>query len=196
MNYFELLRHRSSVRQFTDQPISEAQLNQILTAANMAPVGSRRYEDIHLTVVRDRAVLDELSLAAARRSASKRVQEEIIISDTATGKKYSQMDPFFAAPAVIFVSHRKQEVQPGIEYCNAACVTLSMQLAAAELGLGSVFLWFALESMRLLPELDRTPLLRLPDGFEPLLGLAVGHPAAPADLRALSTDRLTVNYIG
>ena len=196
MDYFDLLQHRTSVRKFTDQPLTEEELNQILTAGNMAPVGSRRYEDVHLTVIRDRAVLDELSLAAAQRSANKRVQEDIIISDTATGKKYSQVDPFFAAPAVIIVSHRKQEVQPGIEYCNVTCVTLAMQLAAVELGLGSVFLWFALESMRLLPELDRTPLLNLPDGFEPLLGLAVGHPAAPADLRALNTDKLSVNYIG
>jgi nitroreductase len=96
---------------------------------------------------------------------------------------------------VIFVSHRNQTVQPGIEFANAACVVYSMHLAATELGLGSVFMWFALESMRELPELDHSRLLNLPDGFAPLMGIAVGHPAKPLRARPLNPDKISVNAL-
>ena len=52
-----------------------------------------------------------------------------------------------------------------------------MHLAATALGLGSVFMWGSLEAMRVIPELDNTSILNLPEGFEPLIGLAVGYPA-------------------
>ena len=104
-------------------------------------------------------------------------------------------DPFYLAPTVIFVSHRKQDIQPGIEFSNVACVTFSMHMAAANLGLGSVFMWFALESMREIPALDNTAVLNLPKGFEPLLGLAVGYPDKEVSQRELSLDKISVNFL-
>jgi len=56
--------------------------------------------------------------------------------------------------------------------------------------IGSCFMWFALDSMRRNPELDRTDLLGLPEGFEPLLGLAVGHIEKPFEERSIDTQRI------
>ena len=53
----------------------------------------------------------------------------------------------------------------------------------------------ALESMREDPELDNSALLNLPEGFSPLLGLAVGYPAEPPRERELKMDKITVNRI-
>ncbi|SHI07618.1 Nitroreductase [Sporobacter termitidis DSM 10068] len=195
MDYFELLRYRKSTRKFTDAQISPSNLTTILTAANSAPVGSNLYRDIHLTVVQNRDVLDKLSEAAAKRWEDKAKVKKIVGDMPAAELSQKSYDPFYGAPTVIFVSHRRQDIQPGIEFSNAACITYSMHLAAAELGLGSVFMWFALESMREIPELDNTSVLKLPDGFEPLLGIAVGHPAQALSARALKTDRITVNYL-
>ncbi|MDR1204353.1 MAG: nitroreductase family protein [Peptococcaceae bacterium] len=197
MNFFDLLKHRKSVRRFADEPVTQQDLSDILLAANGAPIGSRMYKDIHLTVVRNRDVLDRLSEAAAKRWENKSKMKEILGDYKPDGRQAKQgYDPFYGAPAVIFVSHRNQTVQPGIEFANAACVVYSMHLAAAELGLGSVFMWFALESMRELPELDHSSLLNLPDGFTPLMGIAVGRPAKQPDARELKPDQISVDYIG
>lgn len=193
-----MLRRRVSVRRFLDRQITEKELSDILLAANSAPVGSNMYRDIHLTVVRNREILNRLAQAAARRSEDRRRMKEITgdtVFDTANEKPVTFTDPFYGAPTVIFASHKNQTVQPGIEYSNVACVVFSMHLAAAELGLGSVFMWHALESMREIPELDNSYLLNLPDGFSALLGLAIGYPAGTLRTRVLRTDKIETNYV-
>jgi nitroreductase len=200
MNYFDLLRHRKSVRSFTDEKITGQDLSDLLLATCGAPIGSRMYKDIHLTVVQNKDVLHKLSEAAAKRWEDKAKIKEIL-GDLKPGvipgaeQAIRAYDPFYGAPAVIFVSHRKQNIQPGIEFSNVACVAYSMHLAAVELGLGSVFMWFALESMREFHELDHSYMLNLPDGFEPLIGLAVGRPAKQSSPRELSRDQIPINYI-
>ena len=67
MSYFELLENRASCRKYTDEMPADELVEQVLLAGNMAPIGSNRTEDVHLTVVRDRAVLDGLAQAMNRR---------------------------------------------------------------------------------------------------------------------------------
>ena len=104
-------------------------------------------------------------------------------------------DPFYHAPLVIFISHKKQDLQPGIEWANVSSVALSMQLEATSLGLGSCFMWGALEASRVLPKFDRTSLLDLPDNFEPLLGLAIGYSAIDFKEKVLTNKKIKVNEI-
>jgi nitroreductase len=198
MDYLELLKHRASTRKFLEDQITEKELSLILLAAKGAPIGSNRYGDIHLSVVRNREILDKLSQAALKRSENKKRMLEIAgdtVLEEGAKKSLSSSGPFYGAPTVIFVSHRNQTVQPGIEYANAACVVLSMHLAAVELGLGSVFMWHALESMREIPELDNSSLLNLPEGFSPLLGIALGYPAGAPKIRELRADKIETSYI-
>ena len=196
MDYFELLKYRKSTRKFAPGQISPEELGKILLAGSGAPVGSAQYKDVHLTVCTSGEILSKLAEAAEKRWEDTRKMKEILGEtklESALPKK--GYDPFYGAPTVIFISHRAQTLQPGIEFSNVACVAYSMHLAATALGLGSVFMWFALESMRELPELDHTGLLALPEGFAPLLGLAVGKPASPPAPREIKTDRMTVNYV-
>jgi nitroreductase len=198
MDYLELLRHRVSTRKFLEDQITEKELSVILLAANGAPIGSNMHRDIHLTVVQNREILDQLSQAGAKRWENKKRMKEIagdIVRDDAAEKPVRASDPFYGAPTVIFVSHRNQNIQPGIEYSNVACVVFSMHLAATELGLGSVFMWHALESMRELPDLDNSCLLNLPEGFSPLLGIAIGYPAKAPAKRELQAEKIKTNYI-
>ena len=198
MDYIELLKHRASTRKFLEDQITEKELSVILLAANGAPVGSNMYRDIHLTVVQNREILDKLSQAGVKRSEDKKRMKEIAgdtILEEDNEKPVASSNPFYRAPTGIFVSHRAQNIQTGIEYSNVACVALSMHLAATELGLGSVFMWHALESMREIPELDNSYLLNLPEGFSPLLGIAVGYPARAPRIRDLLTEKIKTNYI-
>ena len=195
MDFFDLLRQRQSVRKFRPEQITKDQLDRILLAANQAPIGSNRREEVHLTVVQDRDVLARLARAAERRYAAMPRHNAIFdkLRPGTINREVPAYDPFYGAPTVIFVSHRRQDLQPGIEYCNVTSPVFSMHLAAQALGLGSVYMWFALESMRMMPELNCVDLLQLPPDFEPLLGLAVGYPAEALQQRE-EAKRLTVNY--
>ena len=196
MEYLDLAKFRFSCRKYTNEEVSEEDLKKIILAANTAPVGSSRFDDIHLTIVKDRKVLDELALAVQERYKDKETIAKII--GTVNGPEVpvkGKDDPFYHAPVVIFISHRKQDLQPGIEWANVASIALSMQLEATSLGLGSCFMWGALEAARVLPKFDKTSLLDLPDTFEPLLGLAIGHTAIGLKERTISDKKIKVNKI-
>ena len=195
MDFFELLRYRKSTRKFTSEPISDEDVLKILTAANSAPVGSNFYQDLHLTAVLDRDILDKLSEAARKRLDDKETIRKIYGDSPKVNLNPKVFDPFHGAPLVIFVSHRKQDLQPGIEYSNVACIAYSMHLAATGLGLGSCLMWAPLEAMREIPELDNTTLLNLPEGFEPLLGIAIGHPVGVLSERQPATNKISINHL-
>ena len=198
MDYFEIMHKRTSSRKFTGEPLTEEEISKILEAGALAPVGSNRYHDLHFTVVTDKVVLKTISEASQIRRSNSKEMAEIInnVSNAAEILEQSNAyDPFYDAAAVIFVSHRKQDLEPHIEWCNAASVTLAMHLATVEMGLGSCFMWFALDSMRRIPELDHTDLLQLPEDFEPLLGLAVGHIGEPLKERDIDAGRIARNDI-
>lgn len=198
MNYFELLNKRTSSRKYTEEPLTEEEIQAILKAGALAPVGSNRYHDLHVSVVTDRAVLTALAEASLIRRSNTKEMAKIINNVSNADEILEQKntyDPFYHAPAVFFVAHKKQDLEPHIEWCNAASVVLSMHLATVEMGLGSCYMWFALDSMRRLPELDRTDLLKLPENYVPLLGLAVGHIAQPLNERNLDPSRLKYTII-
>ena len=198
MDYFDLTKIRISTRKFTDEQITDEQLQAILEAGERAPIGSSRYGNLRLTVVQNKDVLFKLAEAARVRHMDLSEMAEIIANVSNRDELLDaslDFDPFYGAPTVIFVSHRKQDLEPGIEFSNVSCVVNYMQLAALELGLGSCFMWYALDSMRRLPEYDHTDLLGIPDDFEPLLGLAVGYPPEPLTERAIDSDRIKKNFI-
>ena len=194
MEFESVLEKRRSVRAFRPDALSDEQIARLLSAANRAPVGSAMYRDLHITVVRSQEKLLKLCEAAWKRFSSREIVREIAgEADTDLDAALNRPNLFYGAPVVFFLSHRRQTLQPGIEWANVSAVAEQMHLAATDMGLGSCFMWGALESMRLFPELDHTALLELPEDFEPLLGLAVGYPAdAP---KAAPRREIGVNYV-
>ena len=59
MDFFQTLYSRKTVRSYTGESITEAELSEILKAAYAAPIGRRRYDTLHLTVITDAAFLAE-----------------------------------------------------------------------------------------------------------------------------------------
>ena len=194
MEFNSVLEQRRSVRAFRPDPLPQEQLDALLRAACLAPVGSAMYRDVHITVVRDQEKLLKLCEAAWKRFSSVEVVREIAgEADTDPEAGVHQPNLFYGAPVVFFLSHRRQTLQPGIEWANVTAVAQQMHLAAADMGLGSCFMWGALESMRMFPELDHTELLALPPDFEPLIGLAVGYSADTP--KARPQREIGVNYV-
>ncbi len=196
MDFEEVLKLRRSNRKFTDEQVEKAELDGILFAGNCAPIGSNLFRDLHLTVVQDKKTLHALNIAFAKRLQDREAVKIITGAMEKAARDASAILPFYGAPTVIIVSHRSQELQPGIEYANTACVAMTMHLAAVNLGLGSVLAWGVFEAMRIYPELDNSSMLRLPAGFVPLIGLMVGYPVRPPEERNLEPDRIAVDFVG
>lgn len=149
----ELLFKRRSIRKYYDKPVSGAHVEELLRAAMAAPSASNKQPWQFITIT-ERAMLDKL----------------------AELHPYAKM--LYEATLCIAVCGDKTN-KYAVQDCSAA--TQNILLAAAALGLGSV--WLGVH-----PNPEREPqvaeLLNIPDTFFPLCLIAIGHPAEqkpPAD---------------
>ena len=164
MEFFDVLARRKSTRAYAATPLSADEAEKILFAARSAPVGGAHYENVHVSAVQNPALVARIRAAAS-----------------AGGN-----DPYYGAPFFVFVSAKARPSSPNVEFANAACIVENMHLAATALGLASVYIWGCLPALRADAALKAD--LGIPDGFEPISAIAVGHPAdgAPAEPRDFS----------
>lgn len=177
MNTFDTLFSRRSVRTYTGDALTEAELTAVLKAANAAPVGRAMYDTLHLTVVQNPALLAQIDRHGAAFFGD--------MSRT----------PLYHAPALIVVSTKKPA--PGAEnvtFSNAAIVAHNMCLAAVEMGLGQCCIWGATAAMAESGELVGQ--LGLPEGFVPCCSVIVGRTEEKYALREIPTARIGCNIIG
>lgn len=176
MNTQEAIITRRSVRAFTDEEITEAELKSVLDAAYCAPIAGTLYQTMRLTVVQNRLLLGRISAFYKEAGG---VKDDVL----------------FGAPLLIIVSGARNfsgtELSSAL-FANAGCIIENIQLSAWELGLGSVFNWSAgtllPKSAELLGELG------IPGDFTPLAGVVVGHPAETVPERTV-TATMKTSYI-
>ena len=146
MELFEAIEKRFSNRKFLDKQISNSDLNKIVKAGMQAPVGRGKYEDMHITVIQNNILLDEISNLTDR-------------------------SVFYNAPTLVIISARDDG--HGLDKENSACVAMNMLLAATALGLGSIYLNLVIglikENKNILKKLS------LPEGFVPIVGIGLGY---------------------
>ena len=158
MELFEAINNRFSNRKYLDKQISDDDLNKILKAGMQAPVGRGKYEDMHITVIQNKELLDEIS-GLAESSA------------------------FYNAPTLVIISARDDG--HSLDKENSACVAENMLLAATALGLGSIYLNLVIglikENENVLNKLN------LPEDFAPIVGVGLGY-ADGSHIREHSID--------
>jgi nitroreductase len=159
--YMELMKAialRKSVRAYNDEQIAEEKIDTILSAGSAAPVGMGRFDNLHITVIQNKDIINKIS--AGIKAMMKR-----------------EGDPLYNAQTLILVSSKEAEA-PGIDYTNASCVMENMLLAGADLGIGSVIVW----GIAMVVEADQSlkDALSIPDGYHALIGASFGY-AANAD---------------
>lgn len=176
MEWNELVRIRQSCRDFAPEQIEDSQLKVILQAACAAPVGRKKYDRVQLTVIQDPALLEAITQNARQ----------------VTGDP--EANPLYGAPCLILVSVAEEEGQlTPVSIANAACVVDHMHLAAADLGLGSCYLWGVIQTLS--QSFDLLYRLKLKDGFWPVSALAVGKSNVPLEPRAVPMTRIYTNFI-
>lgn len=163
---------RQSIRSYTAKQISKEDLEIVLKAACAAPVGNGKYDEVHLTVLQNKELMEKITTCVAKTTGN------------------PDLKPFYDAPTVILVS-----CLPGTNliYANAACLIENMAIAAADRGLGSVYLWGFINSLCKDTELLKE--LKLPEGFTPVSAIAVGHPTTPLAEREISLDKVEITYL-
>jgi nitroreductase len=158
MDFTELLRTRSSVRAFRDQPVSIDDAGTILEAAQSAPsAGNEQAYEIAVVTHRDR--LRRLAHAA---------QDQEFVAHAPLVLVFS------AVPSRASVAYGERGA--GL-FCvqDATIACAYAQLAAAELGLSAVWVG-SFDPLLVEREIDAT------EGVIPVAMLAIGEPAAFGEL--------------
>ena len=150
MDAMEALLTRRSIRSYTDRPVSEELIEDLLKAAMAAPSAGNQ-QPWHFVVVDDRATLDAIPEYHA----------------------YSAM--LKEAPLAVVVCSDKGQEGLGVYWpqdCSAA--TQNLLLGAHARGLGAVWLGVYPEADRIRKTQE---LLGLPEAITPFCIVAIGHPA-------------------
>jgi nitroreductase len=152
----DLMYTRRSIREYTDEPVTDDQVEAILRAAMAAP-SARDSRPWHFVVVRKRNLLDKLSGV----------------------HKYAYM--LEKAPVAIVVCG-DQEISERQWVGDTCAATQNLLLAATALGLGGV--WISLYPKKKYQKYVRD-LLDIPDHIGVLCLVAVGQPAEQKKKRTL-----------
>ena len=174
MNTLEAIAKRVSVRSYKPEQIPEEILQKILKASMSAPVGSNAYDTLHLTVIQNVDILNEIGDAVTELVAK------------VLGKR---MNKNFGAPTMVVVSAKPGHM-PGIEMANAATVLENMAIAATDLGVANIIWGGASAVIAQNPELRQK--LEIPEGFNPTLVASFGYAVneEPAKEHVISVNRV------
>ena len=152
MEFLEVIKNRRSIRTFTDQPVEEEKLQQILETANLAP-SSGNLQAYEIYVVTNAKKRDGLSCAAlAQESVAKAPVVLVFCTHSAlTEGRYTERGTALYT----------------VQDATIACAFA--MLAATDLGLGSVWVGtFDEKVVRLIIE--------APEGQIPVVILPIGYP--------------------
>ena len=176
METLEAIAKRKSTRDFDpDKPVSDELVETVVKAGCQAPVGGGDRKSLHLTVCRNSEILDEIN------------------TSTAAAMKMEKRDFFYGAPVVVIVSASDEQMAPGIERANAACVIENMLIAATDAGLDNIYLWGGVQALA--KNAAMCTKMGIPEGFKPVSAAALGYSkSGSAETRELSVS-LSTNYI-
>jgi len=167
MDLKEAIYTRRAVREFTDEPIDEKTLRQLVDAAVQAPSAINQ-QPWSFCVVRDKAMLARISrdakahmLRTSPAALSHHFQE--LLSNP-------QFDIFYHAPSLIVIS-AVAENPWAVQDCSLAAENL--MLAARAAGLGTCWIGFA---QTWLETPEGKAALNLPASYVPVAPIIVGHP--------------------
>jgi nitroreductase len=178
VEFDEVLRRRRMVRHYTDEPVSDEDLNRLLWAAQRSPSAGFT-QGCGFLVLRTpdergrfwaTSPLTPANAADAERTTQMQEAPLLIVpmySEAAYLARYSQADK--ARPGVPSMSDAASWAVP-YWLVDAAFAAMLIQLEAVNLGLGALF-------MGLLPEM--LPPFRaafgVPDAYKPIGAILVGH---------------------
>jgi nitroreductase len=167
---FDVIKERSSTRGYTEDKLSEVELNTVLEAGLHAPTGMNKQE-IHFTVVSgDNEILAQIEAEKNRLRNLDKVEHNF----------------YYEAPTVILLS-----AESGFKWSHvdAGIAVENMALAATELGLGNLIIGCIYDALNGEKKDYFAKKLSLPEGYEFEIALAVGHKAVTKEPHTFDKDK-------
>lgn len=166
------LLNRHSCREFTEEQITESELSSILRAADSAPVSLGSYDDVELCIIQNKGMIDEI--------------EKTVSSVMPSMGLHSA----YEAPTLILISCKREIGEKEyLPYCNASCIAENIMICAADLGLGSVYLYAVPLVLSQMPQFyDK---LEIQKGFFPVVAVAVGNPKQQKKLKEHQFEKMS-----
>ena len=197
----KVIQDRRSIRDYTDEPISESDLEMILEAARQAPSGENA-QPWRFVIVKDAETRNKIGAIAGGGSGRRFTAEFVTqkmqarftgLKDEEKKKKVfekltsGKVSTFLADAPVNIVVCGKKDVWD-MPYDTSAAIE-NMLLMVTGLGLGAC--WVIAPCIDIRDEERIKSLLGLPEGFKAISIIAVGHPTRPHRSRPrLSIDEL------
>jgi nitroreductase len=185
----KVIQDRRSIREYTEEAVSESDLGMILEAARQAPSGENA-QPWRFIIVRDRETRRKLGALAGggsgRRFTSefvtKKMQERFSSLEDEAKKKAAfekltsgQVSAFLATAPMNIVVCGKKDVWD-MPFDTSAAME-NMLLMATALGLGAC--WVIAPCIDIRDEERVKALLGIPEGFKAVSIICIGHPTRP-----------------
>lgn len=172
MNVQQAIETRRSIRAYEDRPVEREKVEAVLRAGNQAPI----FGQFHMSVFEGQAQIQAVDRAAVEGMKHSGVP---FLENLAAQEGFH---PLYGAAALVVLSAPGGNDEKGFNMANVSCAAENMMLAATGLGLGSCFL---MGPMIAFSDPAMGARLELPEGYVPLIGVALGYaagerPAAPA----------------
>lgn len=181
MNTFEAIKTRKSPDTFQSAPLKEEDIRAVAEAGNFSPI----FGKVHITVIDNAKLMNEINEASL---------EMMRHSGNQFAEKMADTPGYHAlrhASAFIVLSSPDGNDPMGFNMANVSCAAENMILAATSLGLGSRFMMGPIMSLTQEPIKSK---LGLPEGYIPLVGVAIGIADMNTEERKKSMDN--IDYIG
>ena len=140
MQIKEAVKTRRSVRKYTDRPVEDRILEEILEAGTYAPSGGNN-QSTHFLVIEDPAVIARLRKVATEQFAQMQLKEGMYKSLAATirqSKEKGELYDFtYGAPVFVLLANKRGY---GNAMADCALALENMFLQATELGIGSCYI--------------------------------------------------------
>ncbi len=185
----KVIQDRRSIRDYTDEPVSDRDLDMILEAARQAPSGENA-QPWRFIVVKDEGTRRKLGTLAGGGSGrrftaefvTKKMQERFSSLEDEAKKRAAfekltsgQVSAFLANAPVNIVVCGKKDVWD-MPYDTSAAME-NMLLMVTALGLGAC--WVIAPCIDIRDEERIKALLGIPEGFKAVSIVSVGHPTRP-----------------
>ncbi len=158
MDFYDVVKQRTSIRSYKPDPIPDDVLGRILEAGRLAP-SAKNYQPWKFIVVRDQAIRQAL-VPACKNQASVGQAPVVICACCVVDQVWKGMGGYWSAEAV--------DITIALEH---------MILAAAAEGLGTCWIGAFLEA-------EVKKVLAIPDGIKPIALTPLGYPATEAKPRS------------
>lgn len=155
MEFDHVLSVRCSVRRYTEEPVSEEDIQKIVKAGEEVPVGHFDFKNYAIAAITDKKVLRLLA------------EENQALS--------GRGDPIYGAPLLLLIMNTPEAREDSIKL-NAGIMAENMHLKAVDLGLGSICIYSFIRTLNREEGYGKYfQALHLPEGLKPAMAVAVGH---------------------